>query len=312
MPAIQVQTLTVDELEKLDLNLLVVFDAVMAEGSVKLAAERLKMKPPAVSQALGRLRESVGAELFVRTGSGLRPTPMAVGMWDGIRRALELIKSSVTGTNNFDPATARRVITLDLPSGADALIMPGLARRVANAPGLTFRVASARAFNVLNDLRFGESWLALDYRPVNEPGYRCETISEQDVVAIAARGHPQLKDGLTRELYQSLPQVAVASARTTSVLPVTERLDAAGLVRNVRYMVPGLLSATRMVAELGLIASLPLCTARFCTSLADVEVHRLPFRIDRMQFYQVWHERFDDDPAHLWLRETMHEICGEL
>lgn len=295
-----------------DLNLLAIFDAVMAEGSVTRAAKRLDMNPPAVSQSIRRLRVLIGDELFVRTGNGVKPTPKAQGMWEDVRQGLKLIKAAVDGDREFDPATATQVIHIDLPSGADALIVPRLADRIAAAPGLQVRVASARAFNVLNDLRFGDSWLALDYRPIQEPGYRCDQLAEQEIVVIARKGHPALRGGLTSELYQTLPQVAVASLRTTSVLPVTERLEAAGATRVVKFTVPGLVSASHVVAEHGLLASLPRCTAELCCTLADLEIHPMPIRVDKMRFFAVWHERFLADPAHTWLRQTLHEICGAL
>lgn len=297
-------------LEKLDLNLLVVFDAVMAEGSVKKAALRLGMKPPAVSQSLGRLREAMDTELFIRAGHGLKPTPRASQMWPGVRTALGLIKASVAGDSRFDPQRETRTITLDLPAGADALIVPRLAKCTANARGLQFRVSTARAFNVLNDLRFGESWLAMDFRQVTEPGYRCEIVTEQEVALMARRGHPALKAGLTIELYQSLPQVAVASVRTTSVLPVSERLEAVGMTRVVQYTVPGLLTAIDLVANSDMVCSLPVCTVKHCQAFADLEIHVLPFDVARMPFFMVWHERFDSDAGHMWFRDTLRTICA--
>lgn len=312
MSAVQSPPVPNATLQALDLNLLIVFDAVMAEGSVKKAAERLGMNPPAVSQALGRLREAVDAELFIRSGHGLKPTPRATQMWSGVHNALGLIKSSVAGDATFDPQTERRTINLDVPAGADALIVPRLAQRTMNAPGLDFRVSSARAFNVLNDLRFGESWLAFDYRPITEPGYRCEMVTEQEIALMARRGHPALLGGLTRELYQSLPQVAVAAVRSTSMLPVTERLHAVGLTRIVKYTVPGLLGTVSIVANSDLVSSLPMCTLTHCQRFADIEIHQLPFKVAPMAFYMIWHERFEDDAGHTWLRQLLREICDEL
>jgi DNA-binding transcriptional LysR family regulator len=299
-------------LGKLDLNLLVVFDAVMAEGSVKKAAERLSMNPPAVSQSLGRLRDAVDADLFIRAGHGLKPTPRASQMWDGVRAALSTIKTSVAGNEAFDPQNQQRTITLDLPSGADALIVPGLAARTATAPGLRFRISSARAFNVLNDLRFGDSWLAFDYRPITEPGYRCEVMTVQEIALMARKGHPALVGGLTKEIYQTLPQVAVSSVRATSVLPVTERLEELGLTREVKLTVPGLLSTITLVAKSDLVCSLPVCSIRLCQAFEDLDLHTLPFVLPKMSLYMIWHERFDTDAAHAWLRQVLREVCAEL
>jgi LysR family transcriptional regulator, mexEF-oprN operon transcriptional activator len=302
----------VEDHSKLDLNLLVAFDAVMAERSVKQAAVRLGMNAPAVSQALGRLKDALGAELFIRAGHGLQPTPRALQMWPGVRSALGLIKDATRHGECFDLATVNSTILLDLPAGTDALITPQLAQRVAKAPGLQFRVSSARAIHVLNDLHYGTSWLAFDYRPVTAECYHCELLTEQELRLVARKGHPALATGLTRELYQTLPQVAVAAVRTTSVLPVNERLEEIGMTRVVKFTVPGLLSMLQMVAAGEVVASLPLCTAKLCQQWADIEIHDLPFAIGKVQFFMVWHERFDADPAHTWLRDNIREICAEL
>lgn len=295
-----------------DLNLLVVFDAVMAEGSVKKAAQRLGMKSPAVSQTLSRLRETIGDELFIRVRHGLKPTPRAMQMAEGIRAALTLIRGSLRGNGPFDPNSETRTILIDMPAGADALVMPELARRMAAAHGLEFRVSLSRAFNVLNDLRFGDCWLAMDYRPVAEPGYRCEKVSEQRIALIARPSHPLLRQGLTAELYSGLPHVALASARTTSVLPVNELLEASGLRRNVTYMVPSLAAVVEMVTTSDLVCSLPVCTIESARKWARLDVFELPFDVPKMPFYLVWHERFDSDTAHAWLRDLLRQICAGL
>lgn len=297
---------------KLDLNLLVVFDAVMAEGSVKNAAIRLGMNAPAVSQSLGRLRDCMGEDLFIRVGHGLRPTPYAASIWSGVRTGLGLIKSSVLIDKPFDPATEARIFVLDFPSGTDALITPELAARTLNAPGLQFRISNARAFNVLNDLRFGDSWIAMDYRAVTEPGYRCEVLTEQELVLVARRDHPALINGLTLDLYQELPQIAAAAVRTTSVLPVNERLDKIGVRRTVKFSVPGLLSLLQMVSTLDVVASLPRCTAKLCQQWANLKIHELPFEMPPVQFLMVWHERFDSETGHIWLRDNIRDICSKL
>lgn len=299
-------------LSRIDLNLLVVFDAVMAEGSVKRAAQRLEMKSPAVSQALSRLREAIGEELFIRARHGLRPTPRACQIWQGVRSALALIGNSVSGNGPFDPASEARAFVIDLPAGADTLIIPQLRRRLSGAPGLDFRVSLARAFNVLNDLRFGECWLALDFRPIAEPGYRCQKVTEQTIAMISRPGHPALTGGLTPELYQSLAHVALASARTTSVLPVNEMLEAVGYSRSVRYTVPSLLTIIDMVSTSDLVATLPRCTITYAEKYAKFDVFEIPFDVGAMPFYLIWHDRFDVDTAHIWLRQMIAAICADL
>ena len=298
--------------KELDLNLLRTFDAVMAEGSVKRAAKRIGSKSPAISQALSRLKDTLDCELFIRTSDGMKPTLRAREMWPGVRTALGMIRSAVNDGVGFNPLTARSTILLDLPAGSDALIMPKLAARVANAPHLEFRTSSARAHNVLNDLRYGESWLAFDYMPTEEHGFHCEQIGEQELVLVARPKHPALIKGLNKDLFQTLPHVAVGSVRTTSMLPVNELLRVVGMTRAVKFTVPGLLSAIDMISSQDLVCTLPLCTAKLCQSWRDVAIHKLPFKLGPMRFFMVWHERFDADPAHAWLRQNMREICASL
>lgn len=301
-----------DLLSNLDLNLLVVFDAVMAETSVKRAAERLRMNAPAVSQALGRLREAVGADLFVRSGHGLKPTPRASQMWDSIRVALSLINASLSDGHEFEPSKETRTFLLDLPAGTDSLITAKLAALTAEAPGLRFLIANSRALIVLNDLRYGESVLAFDYRPIVQPGYHCEMLTEQELVLVAQKGHPALRNGLTVDLYCTLPQVALAAARSTTILPVNERLEALGKSRIVKFVVPGLLSAMTMLIDGHCVSTLPLCTAKRCVDWADLEFHTIPLDLAKVPFFMVWHSRFNSDAGHTWLREKIRGICAAL
>ncbi len=301
-----------DPLSSLDLNFLVVFDAVMAESSVKRAAEHLRMNPPAVSQALGRLRDAVGVDLFIRSGHGLRPTPRATQMWESVRMALSLINTSLTNGLRFDPTKETRTFLLDLPAGTDSLITPKLAELTTDAPGLRFLIANSRALNVLNDLRYGESVLAFDYRAISQQGYHCELLTEQQLVLVATKDHPDLQNGLTVDLYCSLPQIAVAAARSTTILPVNERLEALGKSRFVKFVVPGLLSALSILARGDGVATMPLCTAEMCTKWSPLAIHPIPLDLPKVPFYMVWHSRFDSDAGHSWLRDKIREIAAPL
>jgi LysR family transcriptional regulator, mexEF-oprN operon transcriptional activator len=155
-----------DKAEKIDLNLLAVFDAIMVEGSLRGAAGRLKMNQPAVSQALTRLRKTVGDKLFERKGRGVVPTARAQEMARNIRPAMDLMRSALAAANVFEPEVENRTFLLDVPAGIDALTAPLLAQRLHEAPGLSFNIASARASRMATELRFGETHIALDYEPM--------------------------------------------------------------------------------------------------------------------------------------------------
>jgi DNA-binding transcriptional LysR family regulator len=111
-------------LRQIDLNLFVIFDAIMTERSLSGAADRLGMSPSAVSHALNRLRELTGDDLFVRTGKGVRPTHRATQMAESVKRALDLVQTSLLHGHDFKFQAAEREFILDIPSGLETAFMP--------------------------------------------------------------------------------------------------------------------------------------------------------------------------------------------
>ena len=140
-------------LSRLDLNLLVAFDALLAEGSVTRAAERVGIGQPSMSHALGRLRRLLKDELFVRAPDGVRPTPRALALADPIRVALSAIQGTLLQEQGFDPAEAERTFLLGMPDSIEIILLPRLmAHLEAEAPKIRVRVRSIDRFDVLEQL----------------------------------------------------------------------------------------------------------------------------------------------------------------
>ena len=138
-------------ISEFDLNLLVVFEAVLAEGSISRAADRLDLSQPAVSNALARMRKATGDRLFVRLGNAMVPTPYAKGIADPIRQALVSIRVSLGASQEFDPATAQRAFSIYLTDLGEAYFLPRLLERLNRvAPGVTIACeAAANCFAVM-------------------------------------------------------------------------------------------------------------------------------------------------------------------
>jgi DNA-binding transcriptional LysR family regulator len=302
-----------DKPDKIDMNLLVVFDAIMIEGSLRGAAVRLKMKQPAVSQALTRLRNAVGDKLFERAGRGVEPTARAQEMARSIRPAMDLMRSAMAGANVFVPQVENRTFLLDVPAGIDALFAPVLAKRLDEAPGLNFTISNSRASRMANELRFGETHIALDYEPLGTEGYRSELLFKDNFVVIGREDHPGLLGGLSILTYQRLGHVAVSWGSGRPSSPLVRQLTAATISRKVRMTVPNLPSMLRVVAESDLLGSTWRQVAlRSVREVHGLRIYPIPFEIPPVPVYMVWHESFDQDAGHSWLRDALRDIYRAL
>lgn len=298
-----------DIIAGIDLNLLKVFEAIIAEGSVSRAASRLSLSQSATSHSLSRLREIVNDPLFERKGHGVQPTPKAIEIAEPILAVLHNLRDVLRKNGGvFDPLRERRSFTIDIPAGIDIAVAPELVRISEKAPGISFRIMTSRANLVLTELRYGHSALAIDYEPTVEKGFRSETIVEDEFVVVARKGHPALKNGITAELYQRLPQVAVAFTRRDDNSPIANRLRDIRTTRNVQMVVSSMPTVSAVVQSSDMIASASRGIATLLTKQFGIEIHPIPIVVPPLPITMVWHEQFEMDPGHIWLRERISSI----
>ncbi|MEW5963085.1 MAG: LysR family transcriptional regulator [Pseudomonadota bacterium] len=298
---------------RLDLNLLAVFDAIFSEGSLTKAGARLGLTQSAVSHALARLRDLTGDPLFERTGRGIRPTPVAKAMASDVGAAIDMLRASLRRRQEaFDATSMGRTFLIDIPAGLDTIIVPELARLTADFAEMRFRISGSRARNIASELRFGEVWLALDAEPMSRPGYRSELLFEDPLVLIARRGHPGLANGVSAEQFGRLPQVALAWPVEAGATPASMLLDAAGLNRLTKVAVPNLATLPSVVERNDLVGTMSLKMARSFARHFAIDIHALPADVPKMPVYMVWHESFERDEGHTWLRATLKDVCERL
>ncbi len=296
----------------IDLNLLTVFDAIITEQSLTRAAKRLGCTPSAVSHALSRLRKITGDPLFERTARGVRPTPRALEMEKEVRSGLSTIQAALGRRDGFDPVRETRTFLIDIPAGFDWFVAPLLAERLRAAPGITVRIANARAANLLSQLRYRETWLALDYTPVHADGYKAETLMNDELVVVSRPNHPMLANGANDDVLRSVGQVGIGWSTLTSPVnhPVDERVQEAGLPRQVSLWVPTLASMIAVVERTDLVAYIASRPARRFAETHTIAVHPLPNPLKRLPMIMVWHESLDEDAGHRWLRGIIREVCS--
>lgn len=298
---------------RLDLNLLSIFDTIMSERSLTKAGQRLGMTQSAVSHALARLREVTGDTLFERTGRGVRPTARAVEMAVDVREALDRLRATLRQKpTNFCSQSAERTFLLDIPAGIDTIIVPALAARAVPCRGLSFRISGGRAKSIMHELRYGETWLALDYETPEADGYCSELLLEDPYVLVARKNSPALSGQMSREAFEALEQVAFVWSREHGPSPLAQRLESHGLKRRVKYAVPSLVTVAAVVAASDLVGVLPLRVARGFQATYGLAMCACPFELPPMPIYMVWHESFDSDEGHVWLRGVLKGIAESI
>lgn len=288
----------------LDLNLLVVFDAVMAERNLRKAAERLHRSQPAVSQSVARLRHLFADRLFEKIPTGVRPTPRAEALWLEIRDPLKALADTVTG-GEFDPATVRGEVPIGLSDDIHSLALPGLVDRLrVEAPRLSCRAVEVDHRNVWHEIETGGVDVAVTVAPAPPRGLAASVLFEQRFVVLA---RSDMRAPTTLGHYLRATHVAVGfTGRERGY--TDERLAAMGEERRVIAWTPRFSMIADLVRRTGAIATMPEPIARRDAARYGLHVARVPFELQPAPVRLCWHERRRADPANAWLRERLADV----
>lgn len=296
------------DISRIDLNLLVVFEALMAEQSATRAALRLNLSQSAVSSALSRLRALCGDALFVRSKHGLSPTPRAQEIWRTVEPALALVRQGLEHPPGFDPATARRDFTLLLSDLGQIVYVPHLLARLERvAPGVGLRVQALSTADHAEKLDQGEADLAIGYLSKPGAGIVSEPLFEEHLVCIVRTGHSAIARRLTLEQYMSASHVVVSRRGNTTDV-IDSALTRLGLRRNVALTVPNLLAIPRIVAQTDLVATVPYHLGVVLGAPQETRMLPLPFAFPRYMINQFWHRRHESDGGIAWLRALVQKL----
>ena len=300
----------------LDLNLLRVFDEVMAERNLTRAAEKLAITQPAVSNALRRLRESVGDELLVRAGHGVEPTPRALALWPSVRQALAQLQESLA-PGDFDAAAAHTDFVLAMSDATAATLMPRLIELVEReAPGISLRVVPLTTRDPRPLLDDESVDLAVGYFPaaLADLTARAQTdtvvthdstrLYTTEYVCVMRAGHPLAQGPLTLDDYCAARHLLVSFSGKPYGF-IDGALTALGRERRIVLTVNQFFTAGRVVATTDLLTVLPLHFVGLADVGGDLVWRPLPMPLPTVHVDALWHRRRLYDPAHRWLRETI-------
>jgi len=303
----------------LDLNLLRVFDVVMVERNLTRAAERQSVTQPAISNALRRLQDSIGEELFVRAPSGVAPTPRAEALWPDVRAALGHLQDAFEPAA-FEPSSDAATFAVAMADATAALLVPGFVQRIEReASGVDLRVVPLATHDPRALLERGDADLAIGYFPeaaaavladAHNATFGCRQLFESGYSCVMRAGHPLASEELTLDRYCSAHHLAASvSGRATGT--VDRALAERGRTRRVLLTVNQYYTAGRVVAKSDLLAALPTAFVDATGCREQLVVRPLPVALPPLQVSMLWHLRLEGSPAHRWLRGQIAMLVAD-
>jgi DNA-binding transcriptional LysR family regulator len=298
------------DLAGINLNLVVALDALLTEANVTRAAERVGVTQSAMSHSLRQLRELLGDALLIRGSGGMVRTPRAEQLAAPLHRGLLELQRALRSEPVFEPRTATRRFTLATGDYFAAAMLPELLMLLGQeAPQVDLAFRHLILDQVSTLMESGEVDLCVAAFPTPAPGLRQQKLYTEDFVCVVREGHPAARKGLDLETYLRLPHVLI-SPRGEGAGAVDTALAKLGRSRRIALRMPYFLTAPLSVVRSDHVLTAPRRLVETFTGAWPLQVLPPPMALRSFDVLQVWHERFDNDPAHRWLRGVVLRAFG--
>ncbi len=295
-------------LNRLDLNLLNVFDTIYREGSLTRAARALHLTQPAVSHSLSRLRDHFDDPLFTRQGNQMIPTPLARRFLESMRPGLTQIQSAVNQFHAFDPASQRKTYSLALRDILESTFLPQLMQRLADYPELEIVSQRVPRRDMETQLAAGKLDFAVDVLlPVSNQTAH-ERLRKDRLVVLARKDHPLVDEAMTMERYIAARHVLVSS-RTEGPGIEDFELSRLGVQRHIRLRCQHYYAACRVVENTDLLLTMPETYARIIAERANIRILTPPADLPDLDVHLYWHKAYEREPALIWFRDQLSQIA---
>jgi len=292
-------------LRSVDLNLLTIFDAIMSERKMTLAAKRLHMTQPAASHALTRLRQTYDDELFIRTRAGMKPTPRAEALAGPIRDALLVIQETLEPNAAFDPRASDREFKIAFGRYGELSVLPRLLEAI-DQQGTAISIQShgddtGDAISLIKDATLD---FCLDFRLPEDDrldGILCE---HEEMVVIARNGHPRISKRLSKKKYFSEKHIVASMSEKKREL-FQNFMKEQGGERDIMAEVNQVTAIPLLIAQTDSIATLPRSTAEMFQHTHQLNMFPLLFDVPKLPIYLIWNKALNRDKGHQWLKELI-------
>ena len=287
---------------RIDLNLLRVFHAILEEHSLTLAANRLGLSQPGVSYALGRLRAILEDPLFVRTGNEMQPTSAALEMREPLRAAMAAAEHALHLMVPFSAATSTRVFRLSMSDIGELAFLPRLCAALAeSAPRVRLDIQSVPLDQIEDALRVGRLDLAIGNLPALVDRTRHHRLFHEDYVCMTRRRRGLPKRALTLEQYLAFPHVLVGSLESGHH-QIEDSFRKRSIHRQIALQVPHFTVVPHILAHTDWIVTLPRRTIELLNPAGEFAVYDLPVEIPGVTVTVHWHSDYDTHDANRWIR----------
>jgi DNA-binding transcriptional LysR family regulator len=292
------------------MRLLPALDALLQEGSVTGAAERLALSPPAMSRALSKIRRALGDPVLVRAGRGLVPTPRALELQPKVRALMREAEHLLMPRHQEDLTQVRRTLTIVADEAYAAVLAPALLRRASEEVPLarfTFTVE-----NTHGNAPLREGAVDIEVGIIDEPSpeLRIEHLFTDRFVGTVRTGHALLDSAVTASAFAAAPHVSV-SRKGLMTGPIDVALRELGLQRDVVASVPNYGEALLMLPSTNFVTAMPRSLATSARESLGIEVFELPIETAPISICQAWHPRHETEPVHAWLRRAVRSALTE-
>jgi DNA-binding transcriptional LysR family regulator len=300
------------QLKDIDLNLLVVFDQLIAQRRVSRVAEQLGLTQPAVSNALARLRRLLDDPLFLRTPSGMQPTPLAEQLAAPVAQALGAIHGALNRRAAYAPAHSERVFTIGMTDIGEIYFLPRLMDAIARAaPGVSVSTVRNAAIKLKEEMEAGHVDLAIGLLPQLDAGFVQRRLFLQRYVCLFRRGHPlDHPRRISLAEFAAAEHVVVVSAGTGHG-EVDALLERRGVRRNVRLKVPHFVAVGHILRHTDMVATVPERLAQVLVEPFGLGYAAHPAALPEIAIKVFWHAKVHKDPANQWLRQLVIETFAD-
>jgi LysR family nod box-dependent transcriptional activator len=292
--------------DRLDLNLLVALDVLLAERSVTVAANRLHLSQSATSSALGRLRDYFGDRLLVNQGRNMVLTERARGLIGPVRDVLDRIRETLVVPAPFDPGACLRTIRIMASDYAVAgFLAASLAELAVRAPGLVFDILPL-SDDPEQSLARSQTDLVLLPATAASPRHPRQSLFVDRFVVLGAADNPALQGGISEGTYRRLRHVAAAPSKAL-IRALREDFAHIGDGRRIDVVGPSYLSLPKLVAGTSRVATIPYRLAKAALPADAFVIHELPFPAPPIHYLAQWSAAQDDDPVLLFVLRYFKE-----
>jgi DNA-binding transcriptional LysR family regulator len=299
------------ELKDIDLNLLVIFNQLLTERKVSKVAENLGLGQPAVSNALARLRKLFGDELFLRTSSGMQPTPFADQLAESIGYALGMIHGAINVKNSFDPAASKRSFSVGMTDIGEIYLLPLLMEKIHKvAPAVSISTVRNTSVHLKDSMEAGHVDLAIGLLPQLKAGFFQQRLFTQQYVCMFRDGHALDRKKITPSDFFAADHVAVVSTGTGHGI-VDDILDKNSPQRKVRLTVPHFVAVGHILQSTDLVATVPERLAEKMAKPFNLKYVAHPIKLPQIAINLFWHAKYHKDPANQWLRSLIFDMHAD-